>query len=110
MKNALNRENCLAENMLDNIRQYDLSSYNLEDFNFGAKSMTVIKPNEVGRPDLISQRIYGTIDLWWFIMWFNGFMDAFHDLQADTAVFYVNGERVKDAIRYIKDRVNKIGD
>lgn len=110
MRNALNRENCLQEILLDDIKQFDLSSYGLNDFNFGNKLMEIIRPHEEGRPDLISQRIYGTTDLWWFIMWYNGFCDAWHDLKADTAFYYVSGERVKDAIRRVKDRVNKIGE
>lgn len=109
MRNELNRENCLSEVQLDNKLQYDLSSYGLSDFNFGKRRMSVIRPNEQYRPDLISKRIYGTTDLWWFIMWFNGFSDPWHDLKEETAFYYVNSEILKDAIRYVKDRKNKIG-
>ena len=110
MKNVLNRGNCLAENLLDDTKQYDISDYGLSDFNFGTPKLTTIRDCEVGRADVLSMRLYGTTDLWWFVMWYNGFSDMFNDLQEGTAVKYVEAERVKDAIRYVKDRVNKVGE
>lgn len=110
MKNELNRENCLPEVVLDGIRQYDISSYGLSDFNFGTPKITTVRYNEIGRADLVSRRVYGTQDLWWFVMWYNGFSDEIHDLQDGTAIKYFNAERVKAAIRYVKDRVNKESD
>lgn len=107
MRNVLNRENCLQEHSIDKIKQFDLSDYGLSDFDFGTKHMDVIRPNEEFRPDLISFRIYGTTDLWWFLMWLNGFSDPWHDLKSDTAFYYVSGERAKDAIRKVKEKIAK---
>lgn len=105
MRTALNRENCLMECIVDDTKQLDLSDYGLTDFNFGTRVMGIIRPNEECRPDLISLRVYGTVDLWWFVMWYNGFSDPWHDLKADTAFYYMTGERVKDAIRQVKDKL-----
>lgn len=108
MRNALNRENCLSEFVLDGIAQFDLSSYGLTDFDFGVENHTILRPNEYCRPDLLSMRIYGTTDLDWFLMWYNGISDPWHDLQGDKAIYYVNAERVKEAIRYVKDKIQKM--
>ncbi len=107
MRNALNRENCLDEFTLDETKQYDLSDYGLTDFNFGTRYMDVIRQNEEYRPDIISYRVFGTTDLWWFLMWLNGFSDPWHDLKADTAFYYVDVERVRNAIREVKDKIAK---
>ena len=39
--------------------------------------ITVIPAGEEYRPDLTSFRAYGTVDLWWKIMQFNGFADVY---------------------------------
>jgi hypothetical protein len=39
--------------------------------------ITIIPAGEEYRPDLTSFRAYGTVDLWWKIMQFNGFTDVY---------------------------------
>lgn len=108
MRNELNRENCLSQYLIDGAKQFDISDNGLTDFNFGNYGWTIVKFNEAHRPDLVAQRVYGTQDLWWFVMWLNGLSDAWNDLEADTAIKYVNKERIKDAIRYVKKRVFRL--
>lgn len=37
----------------------------------------VVKGDDVDRPDMISFKMYGRVDLWWLIMWYNGILDPF---------------------------------
>lgn len=36
------------------------------------------------RPDIISNKVYGSVRFWWFIMLFNGISDIFNDLEEGT--------------------------
>lgn len=50
------------------------------------------------RPDLISNKAYGTPDLWWVIYEFNGVRDPLFDLRAGQILRIPELERVLDSI------------
>lgn len=104
MRNALNRENVHSQYFTGDVIEYDLGTVNLDGYDFGEYSWAVIRDNEYCRPDLISLRLYGTSNLWWFICWYNGFQDPWHDLQPDTGVKYPSLEKAMEGIRWAKDR------
>lgn len=108
MRNTLNRENVISQYFTDGIAEYDLSNPNFGDYDFGEYQWTTIREKEMCRPDLISKRIYGTSNLWWFIMWYNGFQDPWYDLQPFTGVKFPSYNRVIEGIRYAKDRSQRI--
>jgi len=37
----------------------------------------VVKGDDLDRPDLISFKMYGRVDLWWLVMWYNSILDPF---------------------------------
>lgn len=84
---------------VDDIAQKDIYSIDFKDFDFGKISWARIKPYEYARPDIISQRLYGTMTYWWFIMWFNGFQDPWHDMMPDVLVKYPSEEKIQQAIK-----------
>lgn len=51
------------------------------------------------RPDLISQKAYGTPSLWWVIAEFNGISDPLFDLQMDQILRIPRIDRVTAAIK-----------
>ena len=101
--NKYNRSRFLAifENKSDNVRELDLGS---SDFNryFKIKYPTTtytITPIDDGRPDLISLRIYGTVDYWWILMKHNGISDIFTELKDVNLI--IEAPDVRDINNYI---------
>ena len=39
-----------------------------------------VQAKYIGRLDLISQAIYGTVELWWLLAWANGIVDPFTEV------------------------------
>lgn len=107
MRTLLNRENCLSEYIIDGVKQFDISENGMKDYDFGDYTWTTIKHNEAQRPDLLSNRIYGSDEYWWVVMQLNGFADAWNDIQPNTAVKVYNSERIKSYIQYRKKRVSR---
>lgn len=61
----------------DLLRGIDIAQYERNGFVFSSYTIT---ETDVGRPDLISLKLYGTIDYWWMLMRANGISDVFNDL------------------------------
>ena len=107
MAGIYNRESLFQRNIIDGHYEFDMGSIDFPDLlNDKDYLWTVVKTPEQGRPDLISQRVYGTPDLWWFIMWMNGICDPWHDLMPHVALKYVSIEKVNNAFKYVKIRRN----
>ena len=109
MINILDRTNVMNKNSVNGRQELDLSSSftNFGSFDFGEDSWTTIHDTVKCRPDLISFRIYRTDALWWFICWYNGFMDPFHDIQPEVAVKFPTYEKVIEGIRYASEKASK---
>lgn len=99
MINVFNRNNMYEQVTVEGIAQKDIYSIDFKDFDFGEVAYSYVKTYEYARPDLISYRLYGTTAYWWFIMWFNGFCDPWHDIVPDTIVKYPSEALVKQAIK-----------
>lgn len=108
MINATNRNNMFPTITVDGVTQKDISRIDFKDYDFGAVQYTMIREIELGRPDLLSLRLYGTPGYWWFILWFNGMRDPWHDLQPDTMIKYPSMNSINNAIRiYSKHNENE---
>lgn len=51
------------------------------------------------RPDLVSFKCYGVVELWWAIYEFNNIRDPFFDIRAGQILRIPSIERVLDAIQ-----------
>lgn len=102
MINATNRVNMMKKVTVDDVAQLDISRCDFKNYDFGDVTYTIVKENEYARPDLLAVRTLGSPNYWWFIMWFNGFSDPWHDLVPDTIVKIPSIERVKEAIKLYK--------
>lgn len=49
-------------------------------------STHVISQSFEGRPDLISYKLYSTVDLWWVVCQFNGVINPFTDLRVGMLI------------------------
>ena len=81
MNNITYRPNYLKEENTEGFQEYDLGSIDFGNYDFGTTKSYMVHYYEVGRPDIISQNIYGTSNLWWFVMWYNGVSDIWNDLR-----------------------------
>ena len=103
-----NRETLFQKNIVDGVNEFDLGSIDFPDLlNDKDYLWTVVRNNEQVRPDLVSQRLYGTPDLWWFIMWLNGISDPWHDLMPRVALKYISIDKINNAFKYVKMRKRK---
>lgn len=99
MINIANRINMFKTVTVDEIDQKDIYSIDFKSFDFGEVQYSPIKENEYARPDLISARLLGTASYWWFLMWFNGFSDAWNDLMPETIVKYPSINKIREAMK-----------
>lgn len=67
--------------LITNLSERDLISLDFKTFAplDSILSMTV-EDMFIGRPDLISYSVYGTVDYWWLLMMVNGIEDIWNDL------------------------------
>ena len=105
MINAASRVNMMQQVTVDDLAQLDSSRIDFKNYDFGDVSYTYIRENEYARPDILSLRVFGTPNYWWFFMWFNGFGDPWHDMMPDTLVKVPQLSRVENAIKKYKTYV-----
>lgn len=107
MDNITERTNFLNLENVDEISQYDLGSLYMDSYDFGQFSYYRVKKNEECRPDIISYRIYGTQNYWWFLMWINNYSDIWNDIVENQVIKYPNIQKVRD---FLKERLKKVRD
>lgn len=76
----LDRHSFYRKVRVDGIRELDLLSGKLPQFDFSRYSNFIVTQASEGRPDLISQRVYDTVELWWLILLANDIIDPFDEL------------------------------
>ena len=102
MNNITYRPNYLKEEDTEGFLEYDLGSINFGNYDFGETKSYMVHYYDVGRPDIISQNIYGTSNLWWFVMWYNGIGDIWNDLRDGLMLRYPQYEMVIQAFKLYK--------
>ena len=107
MASIYQRDSLLKKYVVSGTSEFDLSNYNFNDYDLGSNfKYTTVRYNESCRPDIIAQRLYGTSDLWWFVLWSCGIQDPWHDLLSDVAIKYWPIETVKAAIKQAYDNAH----
>lgn len=107
MENITHRTNFLDTVEVDDIVQKDMSSMSFGDFDFGPTEFYKCSQFDIGRPDLISYKIYGTTNYWWFLMWFNGVADVWNDLREDMLIEYPSLAMAREALKYARKKEKK---
>ena len=107
MDNITERTNYLNIELVDDVAQYDMGSFDFDGYDFGQCAFYRVKKNEECRPDIISYRIYGTQNYWWFLCSFNNFMDPWNDIVENQIIRYPAIQRVRD---FLKERRKKAKD
>lgn len=107
MDNITERTNYLDKVSVDGLSQYDMGSLDFDSFDFGQVGYYRVKKIEEGRPDIISHRIYGTQNYWWFLMMFNNYSDIWNDLVENQVIRYPSIQKVRD---FMKTRMRKVRD
>lgn len=101
------RTNYLNIETVDGVSEYDLGSFSKGDFNFGPEYTLVVREKDIGRPDILSYRAYGTQNYWWFLMWYNGITDIWNDLASEMILVYPDVYYVRE---FLKQRMRKTKD
>lgn len=99
MDNITYRTNFLTTNNVDGIDEKDLGSIDFGDYDFGADAYYICKQQDIGRPDIISMRIYGTTNYWWFLMRYNGISDVWNDIREGLVIKFPSYEMVREAFK-----------
>lgn len=99
MENLNARTYYFSKNLVDGIEEYDLSSFDPKDYDFGDVVRVMVTEDELCRPELISWRCYQTGDYWWFLMWYNGISDVWNDLEFGQVLKIPQISKVRDFLR-----------
>lgn len=100
MYNITNRINFLDKVETNGIQEVDLGSMSFKDFEWGDPKYYVTSEFDIGRPDMISYKIYGTVNYWWLICWLNGISDVWNDIRAGLQLKYYPQEIMRQAMEY----------
>lgn len=100
MDTITSRTNYLNKDIVDGIAQYDLGSFDYDDFDFGKEEYLIVRKNEECRPDLLSYRAYGTQNYWWFICSYNKFSDIWNDIVENQVIWYPNIQKVREFLKW----------
>ena len=77
-------------------------------------STHVISQAFEGRPDLISHKLYGSVDLWWVVCQFNGVVNPFTDLYVGLLIkvpdysqlMHVLHEALEETVAFIQGKTS----
>lgn len=101
MAGIYNRETLFQKNIVDDVKEVDMGSIDFPELDEAkVYSWTTVRDQEYCRPDLVSYRLYGTDELWWFVMWLNGIADPWHDLMPDVVLKYLPIDKINNAFKY----------
>lgn len=103
------RTDYLQKLVIDDIAQYDLGSFDPDGYDFGKENFLQVRQMDIARPDLLSYRAYGTMNYWWFLMWYNGICDVWNDLAENQVLKYPDLDVVREFLRSVK-KDNNIDD
>lgn len=98
------RTRFLQKLVIDGIAQYDLGSLDADGYDFGKENFIAVRAKDLCRPDLISYRAYGTMEYWWFIMWYNGICDVWNDLAEDQILKFPDIEVVEEFLTSVEKK------
>lgn len=102
MSTFASRADYLQKLVIDGVAQYDFGSFDPDDYDFGKENLLVVREQDVCRPDVLSYRAYGTMNYWWFLMWYNGICDIWNDLAASQVLRYPDINVVQDFLQKMK--------
>lgn len=98
------RDLYLQKLVIDGIAQYDLGSFDAEDYDFGKENLLTVRSVDRRRPDVLSYRAYGSMNYWWFLMWYNGICDVWNDLAENQVLKFPDIAVVDEFLNKVKKK------
>ncbi len=96
-----NRDNYLKTVTVNGLNEKELTTNSFSDYNFKyPHTYYEIKSRDLQRPDIISLVLYDRIDLWWFILKFNGIDDVWNELYIGQVIKVPN---INDINNYVNE-------
>lgn len=81
----MNRTTFYSKVTVDNTEELDFLYNSLSDFEMVYEpSYYRVSAGDIGRADLISQKVYGTVKFWWIIMLVNNLDNPIIDIEVGT--------------------------
>jgi len=65
---------------VDGVQEVDMLAHDLGRVVINHTQPQRTNSGDVHRPDLLSFRVYGTIDMWWLLCWLNGIDDPINGI------------------------------
>jgi hypothetical protein len=59
-------------------------------------SFYTVKYSDLARPDVISYKLYDSVDYWWLIMYVNDIVDPWNELEENDVIKVPNSQDVLD--------------
>jgi len=98
------RTNFYFSNLIDNSLELDILN-NFYNLSFQIKrplSYYQIREQDLGRPDLLSYKLYGDTSLWWIIFKYNNIDDVWNDMEIGQIIAVPDRQDIEDF--YISSR------
>lgn len=87
----MERTNFYNKTIVDGIEEYDYLYNNISKLTLSYPvEYYRVQENDLMRMDLISYKIYGSIEYWWIIATINGIEDIFHDMEVGQVLTIPN--------------------
>jgi serine protease inhibitor len=103
MADKFARTNFFKQNNINNVVENDLPFNAFNSFKFKRpRTFYTIKRQDVSRPELISYKVYGSINYWWIILKLNNIDDPFNDLEIGKTIQLPSQQDIEDF--YIQTR------
>lgn len=99
------RTNFYTNDKVNGVKESDLLSNPIQDFVFDSlyNTYTVVE-NDIQRPDLISQKIYGNMSYWWILMKINNVEDVWNDLYVGQVLKYPSSSEMDRFYNFNKNK------
>lgn len=97
------RSRFYSTNTVNGIQEPDFLTNKFKDFAFKRpRQYYTVKHEDIQRPELISFKVYGSVNYWWIIMKVNNIEDVWHDLHVGVILEIPNINDVEEYV--IKSR------
>jgi hypothetical protein len=83
----MSRTKFYNETTVDTTVEIDFLDHNLSKFSPRYKTTKYrVNETDLQRPDLISYRVYGTVNYWWIVLVFNGIQNPFTEIEVGDII------------------------
>lgn len=103
IKPKYSRDRFLTTNIIDGLAEKDLASCDISKLLIKRPLYSYrLNSVDIGRPDLVSLKIYGDIQYWWIILKYNAICDPFNEMYLTQTLYAPNEQDIQDWFLKVK--------